>query len=180
MGRDSYGEYGRCEAHSKTANRQCKQPAVGPHGKCYYHGGATPLQNGIYSDVVREEDRAILDALEDISTARKLEQTLNLQLMKLRRAVKLTSNPDEAADFWEMFEALVESAAQAEELDPSLVRELTQMLQAPDRSQRELMDLIRKTAKDLHKITDGETVQVDHGVSGDDLEELNQLANDLF
>lgn len=34
-----YGEYGRCEASAKTTGERCRQPAVGSHGKCYYHGG---------------------------------------------------------------------------------------------------------------------------------------------
>lgn len=36
----SYGQYGRCEATARTTDERCKQPATGPHGKCYYHGGA--------------------------------------------------------------------------------------------------------------------------------------------
>jgi hypothetical protein len=149
-------------------------------GACKLHGGATPMQNGIFSDVVRDEDQAVLDTLEDIRTAQKLEETLNLQIMKLRRAVEFTDNPDTAADFWDMFESLVGNVDATGELDPKLVRELSKLLQAPDRSQRELMDLVRKTAKDLHKIRDGETVNVEHGADADDLEELQQMADDLF
>jgi hypothetical protein len=179
MGRD-YGEYGRCEAKSKTTGERCKQPAKNETGKCHYHGGATPLQSGIYSDVVREEDAEVLDALEDIQTAQKLEETLNLQLMKLRRAVELTDNPDGDRDFWEMFEQLVEHASDTGELDSKLVRELSKMLQGPGRTQRELMDLVRKTAKDLHKIRDGETVNVEHGADSDEIQELKDMADSLF
>lgn len=175
-----YGEHGRCEAQSKQTGERCKQPAKNETGKCHYHGGATPLKNGIYSDVVRQEDEAVLEALEDISTAQKLEETLNLQLMKLRRAVELTEDPDREADFWSMFEQLVNSAAETEELDPRLVRELSKMLQSPGRTQRELMDLIRKTAKDLHKIRDGEDVNVTHSVDSEELADLKEQADDLF
>lgn len=35
-----YGQYGRCTATAKTTGERCRQPAVGPHGKRYYHGGA--------------------------------------------------------------------------------------------------------------------------------------------
>lgn len=149
-------------------------------GRCKLHGGATPLDNGIFSDVVREQDKEVLDALEDIQTAQKLEETLNLQLMKLRRAVELTDDPDTDRDFWEMFERLVDHAGTAGELDPKLVRELSKMLQGPGRTQRELMDLIRKTAKDLHKIRDGETVNVEHGADSDEIQELKDMADSLF
>lgn len=179
MGRD-YGEHGRCEAHSKTANRRCKQPATDSRGKCHYHGGATPLKNGIFSDVVREEDQAVLDALEDITTAKKLEESLNLQLMKLRRAVELTGDPEDEQDFWGAFMQLVESAGQGDDLDPALVRELAGMLQTPERAQRDLMDLIRKTAKTLHDITDDTPERVVHSTDPDQLEEIRGLVEDAY
>lgn len=179
MGRD-YGEHGRCEAHSKTAGRRCKQPATDSRGKCHYHGGATPLKNGIYSDVVRDEDRAVLDALEDLSTASKLEDTLNLQVMKLRRAVELTGDPEDEMDFWGAFMQLVDGAGQGGELDPALVRELANMLQTPERAQRDLMDLIRKTAKTLHDITDDSPERVEHAVDTDQLDEIRGLVDDAY
>jgi hypothetical protein len=176
---DGYWRCGRADDCGLPAGWGTDHTGV---GACKLHGGSggAPMQHGIYSDVVREEDREVLDRLEDIHTAQKLEETLNLQLMKLRRAVELTENPDDDRDFWTMFENLVASAAETDELDPRLVRELSKMVQAPGRTQRELMDLIRKTAKDLHKIRDGETVNVQHGADGDDLEELKSMADDLF
>lgn len=159
-------------------------------GPCKLHGGASPVgtpgegnynfETGIYSDVVRDEDREVLDELEDITTRQKLEETLNLQLMKLRRAVELTSNPDDAPDFWDLFEALVQGVNDSGEVDERKIRELTKLLQAPGDAQRELMDLIRKTAKDLHKMTDGETVRHEHGVNPEQLEEIDGKIDDLF
>lgn len=35
-----YGELGRCTSTAKTTGERCRQPAIGEHGKCYYHGGA--------------------------------------------------------------------------------------------------------------------------------------------
>lgn len=173
-------KYGRCEATSKTTGKQCGRAAIDERGKCGYHGGKTPLENGIYSDVVRDEDEKVLDALEEISTEQKLEETLNLQLMKLRRAVELTENPDEERDFWGMFQTLVDSAADGGELDASMVRELSGMLQAAPKSQNHLMDLIRKTAKDLHKIRDGEKVKHEHGVDDEGLEEIRKMVDDAY
>lgn len=172
--------YGRCEATSKTTGDQCGRAAIDERGKCGYHGGKTPLKHGIYSDVVRPEDRPILDALEDISTARKLEETLNLQIMKLRRAVGLLDDPDREANFWDAFMDLVENTADGEELDPRVLRELAKMLDTPHRAQVDLMDLIRKTAKDLHQITEGEQVNVEHGVDEGDLDELQALLEDAY
>jgi hypothetical protein len=35
-----YNRFGRCTATAKTTDERCRQPALGDHGKCYYHGGA--------------------------------------------------------------------------------------------------------------------------------------------
>lgn len=35
-----YNRFGRCTATAKTTAERCRQPALGDHGKCYYHGGA--------------------------------------------------------------------------------------------------------------------------------------------
>ena len=174
--------HGRCEATSKQSGERCKQPATDSRGKCYWHGGATPLTHGIYSDVVREEDQAVLDALEDISTAQKLEETLNLQIMKLRRAVGLLDDPDREADFWATFEDLVAAADSPEGLDAATVKNLANMLDVPHRAQRDLMDLIRRTAKTLHDVTEGQDINVshDHDVDADDLDALRETIQQAY
>lgn len=179
-----YGEYGQCEATAKTTGEQCGQPAEGPHGKCRFHGGASlkgeespTFKHGIYSDVVRPEDREVLDALEDLSTAKKLDETLNLQLMKLRRAVALLDDPDREVSFWTQFEALVQNI---EDPQPGQIQELAQLLDTPHRAQRDLMDLIRKTAKTLHDITEGQDINVSHDVDTEAIEELKGLAEDAY
>lgn len=40
-GNRKYGPWGQCVAHSKSADRRCRQPAKGAHGKCSTHGGET-------------------------------------------------------------------------------------------------------------------------------------------
>lgn len=181
-------EYNYHDEHWRCGrNNECGLPAgwgtdhTGV-GACKLHGGkgGRPIEHGIYSDVVRPEDQALLDALEDISTAKKLDETLNLQVMKLRRAVAMTENPDAEQDFWGMFETLVESAASEEELNPALVSELAGMLQTPGRAQRDLMDLIRRTAKTLHDITEGQDLNVNHGVDDDAIDELKELASEAY
>lgn len=37
-------DYGRCTATSKTTGERCRRDAIGEHGKCRYHGGATPTK----------------------------------------------------------------------------------------------------------------------------------------
>ena len=184
---DGYWRCGRADECGLPAGWGTDHTGV---GACKLHGGASlkgedspVFKHGIYSDVVRDEDRPILDALEDLSTAKKLDETLNLQIMKLRRAVAMTNQPDEEADFWGAFMSLVENADDDGELDPRIVRELTQMLQTPERAQRDLMDLIRKTAKTLHDITEGQDVNVSHDVDDDTkeaIEDLKDLAAEAY
>lgn len=176
---DSYWRCGRADDCGLPAGWGTNHVGV---GACKLHGGrgGRPIEHGIYSSVVRAEDQPVLDALEDISTARKLEETLNLQVMKLRRAVALLDDPDREADFWSAFMTLVEQSGSGGDVDPMVLRELSKMLETPHRAQRDLMDLIRKTAKDLHSITEGEQVSVDHGVDDDDLDELRGLLEDAY
>jgi hypothetical protein len=37
-----YGEHGRCTATARSVGRRCQRPATGAHGKCRFHGGASP------------------------------------------------------------------------------------------------------------------------------------------
>lgn len=154
-------------------------------GRCSFHGGkgGAPSgprngawKHGLFSDVVREEDRATLDAIEQMSTRAKLESTLNLQLLKLRRAVASMEESSQN-EFWDAFAGLVEKVEAPEETD---LKSLAMMLGQNDRAIREWMDLIRKTAKDLHKITDGETVKHEHDVDEEALGEIRELMDEAY
>ena len=176
MGRD-YGEHGRCEAKSKTTGERCKQPATDSRGKCHYHGGATPIEHGFYSDLMDDEDKALIEELEQMSTAKKLEDTLNLQLMKLRRAVEQAEGTDQQS-FFAAFADLLGKVEEPEETD---LRALAQMLGTNDRAIREWMDLIRKTAKDLHKISPADEEAPGWGdVDDGQLEDIKDLVDDAY
>ena len=154
-------------------------------GRCSLHGGnggapAGPAngnyKNGLNSTVMRPEDEAMLEAIEEMSTAAKLEEMHNLQYVKLYRAVESMESSDRN-DFWDAFARLVEKVEIPEETD---LKSLAQMLSTNDRQIREYMDLIRKTAKDLHKITDGESLNVEHEVDSDSLEELQNTLESAY
>lgn len=38
-------KYGRCEALARSSGDRCGRAAIGPHGKCGYHGGKTPTKD---------------------------------------------------------------------------------------------------------------------------------------
>lgn len=145
-------------------------------GRCKFHDGqpagpANPnWKHGLNSTVLREEDTAMLEAIEDMTTAAKLEETLNLQLVKLYRAVNQLEDDDRdefLTEFWRL-------AERVDDPDKEELAQLARILNANDRAVREWMDLIRKTAKDLHKITDGETVNVEHDVDAGALEDIKE------
>jgi len=183
---DEYWRCGRADDCGLPAGWGTDHTGV---GACRKHGGnaGAPsgpangnFKHGLYSDVIREEDKETLRRIEDMSTAANLESTLNMQVLKLRRAIDGLES-DERASFMDVFERVVAGASAPEgEISSQDLRSLAKMLGQNDRAIREWMDLIRKTAKDLHKITDGETVTVEHGVDDDGLEELADMANDLF
>lgn len=37
-------KFGRCEALARSTGRRCGRAAIGPHGKCGFHGGKTPTK----------------------------------------------------------------------------------------------------------------------------------------
>jgi hypothetical protein len=181
---DEYWRCGRADDCAQTAGWGTDHVGV---GACKLHGGATPsgedhgrFKHGLYSDVIREEDKDTLSKIEEMSTAAKLESTLNMQVLKLRRAIEGMESDDRAA-FMDVFEDLVAGASAPDgEINKEQLRYLAQMLGQNDQAIREWMDLIRRTAKDLHKITDGETVTVEHGADDDSLDELAEMAENLF
>lgn len=156
-------------------------------GACKLHGGKSPtgkdnpaFKHGLFSKVIRKEDRETLRTIEQMSTAAKLESTLNVQVMKLRRAIEGMES-DDRASFMDVFEDVVDASAGRDgTIDKEQLRYLAQMLGQNERAVRGWMDLIRKTAKDLHKITDGERVTVEHEYDAGELEELEEQARDLL
>lgn len=186
----NYGQYGRCEATAKSTGQRCGRPAVAEHGKCDMHGGGrngnTPgapsgpqnpaWKHGLNSQVLRDEDQAMLEAIESMGTAAKLEETLNLQLVKLYRAIDQLEQ-DERDEFLTKFWEL---AGKVEDPTRDELAQLARILGQNDRVIREYMDLIRKTAKDLHKIRDGETVRHEHDVDEDRIAEVRELVGAAY
>ena len=84
-GEREYSEWGQCVATAKSADRRCRAPAKGPHGKCGTHGGNTPTKdknpdvgaddgntnavthgiyvetNATYQQVLTDEERQLVD-----------------------------------------------------------------------------------------------------------------------
>lgn len=176
--------YGRCEATSKTTGEQCGRAAIGDHGKCGYHGGkgGAPSgpdngnwKDGLASNVVRPEDQELLDAIEKLTTAEILRETLEYQTMKLFRALESM----ESTERQDVLDAIAGLINRVEDPSTDDLAAVAQMLGENNRAMREQIKLIIRNAEKLHKITDGEQVTVEHDTTAE-LDELKDMADDLF
>jgi hypothetical protein len=96
--------------------------------------------------------------------------------MKLYRALDSLES-EHQTDIMDALAGLINSIENPETAD---LREVAKMLGQNERVIQEQIQLIVRTAEKLNKIRDGETVNVQHGADGDDLEELKNMADDLF
>jgi len=163
MARNSYGEYGRCEATAKTTDERCGQPAEGPHGTCRFHGGQSKrgeehpnFEHGLFSDHLGPAERDTIEALGEYDDEEKLEELINWRLARLRRAVEAMDSGREAT-FWDAFREIVDSTG---EVEAEEIQELAKMLSKGNRAMQNEIDLVRKLIKDHNKIAEGEDVNL--------------------
>lgn len=74
-----YGFDGRCTATAKTTGERCRQPAIGEHGKCYYHGGAPG--SGIGDDQTNHQIEYVQQLLEEVERKRELQVTETMAVL---------------------------------------------------------------------------------------------------
>lgn len=156
-------KYGRCEAMSKTTGKRCGRAAIGSHGKCGYHGGKSlkgkespSFKHGLFSDYLGDEDREVIEILEEYGDAEKLDELINWRLARLRRYLREMSEEDEMS-FWDAFRDVVDAA---EEITDDEIRALARMLGKNNQAVQMEIDLVRKLIKDRNKIAEGEDVNV--------------------
>jgi hypothetical protein len=132
-------------------------------GRCKHHGGGSPrgedsphFEHGLFSDHLSEEDRAVVDALDEYEDAEKLEELINWRLVRLRRALRELSEEEEMS-FWDAFQEILDKTGSVEKGE---LRELAKMLNQHNRAMQNEIDLIRKLIKDHSKIVDGEDINL--------------------
>lgn len=121
MARDTYGEYGQCEATAKSTGERCGQPTEGPHGECRFHGGKSlkgeehpGFEHGLFSDHLGAEECQTIDALDGVDDEDKLEELINWRLARLRRAVRALNDNEDQRTFWDAFETIVNKTGEIE------------------------------------------------------------------
>lgn len=161
-------EYGRCEATSKSTGERCGRAAIGPHGKCGYHGGKSKkgtdhpgFKHGLFSDYLSEEDRQAISTLEEFDDAEKLDELINWRLARLRRYLRETMD-DEQPSFFQKFDAIVAEARKNGQpgLSATQIRELGRLLDNNNRAAQSEIDLVRRLIKTRNKIAEGEDINV--------------------
>jgi len=92
--------HAKCGAHARRTGKPCKQPAGARtdhpgEGKCFLHGGATPIRHGIYSEIKRKSLRQQLERIEKDGAGLDLTREVNLlrALIADQLAQKLATDP---------------------------------------------------------------------------------------
>lgn len=156
--------YGRCQATAKSSDEQCGRAAIGDHGKCGYHGGKSPkgmdspnAVHGLRSKYLNDEDREIYDAVTEQPNADLVQEEIWMIKTKLLRAARETEGSEGVGMARDLLEKVEDGEA-----DDDVVRALAKLLQvsngAVDRAIGRMNDLV----KTHHKITEGDTVNVEH------------------
>lgn len=77
------GKNAKCGAHGKQKKKPCGHPAGfrTDHpgtGRCYLHGGRVPIKTGLYSSVVREQNKALVEQLSKAPDLTSLDKEIAL------------------------------------------------------------------------------------------------------
>lgn len=159
-----YGQYGRCEATAKSTGDRCGRPAVGEHGKCDIHGGKSPrgmdhpnTMHGLRREYLDDEDRAIYEEVSATSNAEKIQEEIDWIKTKLLRAVRETEGNEGVGMARDLLEKVEDGEADAE-----VVGALANLLKVSNGAVDRAIGRLNDLAKTHHKITEGDTVNVEH------------------
>jgi len=155
---------GRCGANCKDGG-YCENHAVDGRDRCRMHGGTQPRgmesPNAVHclrSDYFSEKDREIYDEVRQHDNADLIQEEIWSIKTKLLRAAREAGGDGGA----EMVSDLINTIEDGQDVDRELVGAFAKLLQtstqAVDRAIGRLDDLV----KTHHKITEGDTVNVEH------------------
>lgn len=104
MAPPEYGEFGRCEATAKSTGEQCGQPAIGDHGKCYFHGagGGPPDNNGNATTHNLAANRGKLYHRLSEDKQREVDQLEHALIERYREFHGRDPDPMDAKDLFEL------------------------------------------------------------------------------
>lgn len=151
---DGYWRCGRNDGCGQKAGWGTDHVGI---GACKLHGGATPSVHGLRSKYLSDEDQEIYEAVRQEHNADLIQDEIYAIKTKLLRAAKATQGTEGVALAEDLLEKIEDGEADAEVVD-ALAKLLRTSSGAVDRAIGRLNDLV----KTHHKITEGDTVNVEH------------------
>lgn len=154
----------RCGAKCRDGGYCTQYPVTGAD-RCRMHGGTQPkgmdspnAVHGLRSKYLTEEDQEIYEAVRQHDNADLIQEEIWNIKTKLLRAAREAGG----ADGVQLVQDLVEQIDEHQEVDRETIGAFAKLLQtstgAVDRALGRLNDLV----KTHHKITEGDTVSVEH------------------
>lgn len=167
------GKY--CNARRRDGNTfkgYCRQPAgagteLDGEGRCSFHGGASPrgedsphFEHGLFSDFLSEDDREELERIEEMGNLGNLQETINYEFLRLRRAVRNIEDDDANRSFWEAYNEVIDRAADTG-LGQEEISALAELLDANYSAFNERIESLRRLVKTYEELTEGRKVNID-------------------
>jgi hypothetical protein len=147
------------------------------------HGGKSPrgmdspnAVHGLRSPYLSEEDRELYEEVRQYDNAELLQEEIWSIKTKLLRAAR-EAEGDEGID---MVADLTDTIEDGQEVDRELVGALAKLLQTSDQAVDRALGRLNDLIKTYHKITEGETVNVDHSgaIDGNHTHGLDEATRD--
>ena len=138
-------------------------------GRCWLHGGNSPrgedspsFKHGLYSDYLSEDDRKELEAIGAQGNLTNLQETINYEFLRLRRAVRNLEGeePEEDSTFWEAYNEVIQSASETG-LGSEEIASLAELLDAGYGAFTKRIESLRKLVKTYEELSEGRKVNID-------------------
>ena len=152
----------RCAAKTRDGG-YCENYPVTGSNRCRMHGGTQPkgmdspnAVHGLRSDYLSEEDQEIYKEVRQHSNVDLLQEELWMTKTKLLRAARATEGNEGVAMAQDLLEKIEDGEA-----DDEVVRALAKLLSVSDGAVDRAIGRMIDLSKQIHKQTEGETVNVD-------------------
>lgn len=159
-------EEGRTLFAGYCRNRAGKGTDHVGEGRCDRHGGATlrgeehpNFKHGLFADVVREEDRDLLASIDGVDNAEGLQEMINYELLRVRRAIEFLEGEENSGTFFDAFHRILEASKETG-IGPDDIGALAKLLDSGQKALIDRMDHIRKMMKTYQELTDGQKINL--------------------
>jgi len=140
-------------------------------GRCFLHGGNSPrgedspqFKHGLFSDFLSDDDREEMEAIEARGNIENLQEMINYEFMRLRRAVRNIEEDADDRSFWDAYNEIINKASDTG-LGEEEIGSLAELLDANYSAFNHRVEELRKLVKTFEELTEGKTVNIDGDVS---------------